>query len=320
VLVTLLVSVLAVGGLVSCSDSAEKPPKPRQTGIRWLSGANGNFPSDMQAWAAFTGRPVGLAIVFTDRHDWPNIVAADWPTGAFTRDKFPGRLSIAQPMFPQDGNEDACAAGDYDGYWRQFGRTLTKFGRGDADVRLGWEFNGDWFWWYPRNVDTWKSCYRRSVAAIRSTAPHVQINWNMTAHRDHLPVSGRNVWDAYPGDDVVDLVSIDAYDSYPASVSQSTWNRQCNVSSGLCTVIKFARDHGKKFAVPEWGLVRSTGGGGDNPYYIEKMYETFAANADQLAYEAYYNNSEGDNVRSSLHNPVLNPRAASRYLELFGAG
>ena len=57
-------------------------------------------------------------------------------------------------------------------------------------------------------------------------------------------------------------------------------------------MIEFARDHGKPFAVPEWGLVRSTGGGGDNPFYIQKMYETFVENADDLAYEAYYNAAE----------------------------
>jgi hypothetical protein len=89
--------------------------------------------------------------------------------------------------------------------------------------------------------------------------------------------------------------------------------------SGLCTVIDFARAHGKRFAVPEWGLVRSGGGGGDNPFYIHKMYDTFAANAKDLAYEAYYNNSEQDNVRSSLHNPNLNPKSSVRYLKLFGA-
>ncbi|WP_018638997.1 hypothetical protein [Parafrankia elaeagni] len=61
------------------------------------------------------------------------------------------------------------------------------------------------------------------------------------------------------------------------------------------------------------------GGGGDNSYYIEKMYELFVANRDILAYEAYYSAGaqEVENVRSAL-TPDLNPDAAQRYLDLFG--
>jgi beta-mannanase len=141
----------------------------------------------------------------------------------------------------------------------------------------------------------------------------------MTAHRDRIPDGSAGVWDVYPGDSYVDVVSIDAYDFFPASVTQKIWDTQCNFQSGLCSVIKFAREHRKPFAVPEWGLVRSSGGGGDNPFFIQKMYEVFAANADILAYEAYYNNAEPDNVRSSLYEPVLNPDSGKRYRELFGA-
>ncbi len=314
-----VLSAVVAATVVACSDQPDLPEKlPR--GVRWSSGANGNYPADVNAWSKFTGRVPDTAILFTDRRDWYHIVAHNWPVGAFTRAEFPGRISVAQPLFPRDGDEGSCARGDYDGHWAEFGRTLTKFGRSDAYVRLGWEFNGDWFWWYVRDAETWKACFRKAATAIRSTAPDVKIEWNMTAHRDHVPEGGAGVWDAYPGDSYVDVVSIDAYDSYPASVTQKIWDAQCHQKAGLCTVIQFAREHGKPFAVPEWGLVRSAGGGGDNPFYIQKMYETFAANADALAYEAYYNNAEPDNVRSSLYEPVLNPDSRQRYLELFGAG
>jgi hypothetical protein len=286
--------------------------------VRWVSGANGNFPVEVNAWAAWTARPVTLAIVFTDRTDWGSITTASWPVDAFNRAAFPGELAVAQPLFPESGDEVACARGEYDGYWARFGRTLVTYGRGDAYVRLGWEFNGDWFWWHVRDPQAWKTCFQKAVAAIRSTAPDAKIDWNMTAHRDRLPGSGADVWSVYPGDSFVDVVSIDAYDSYPPSTTQHIWDAQCRQRSGACTVADFARAHGKRFAVPEWGLVRSTGGGGDNPFYIEKMHELFSANADILAYEAYYNNAEENNVRSSLHNPILNPHASRRYLQLFG--
>ncbi|TCJ31755.1 cellulase family glycosylhydrolase, partial [Parafrankia sp. BMG5.11] len=171
---------------------------------------------------------------------------------------------------------------------------------------------------YPRDTAVWKQCFRQVVTAIRSTSPNVRIDWNMTGHQNRMP-NGGSVWDAYPGDDVVDIVSIDAYDSYPASTTQETFNDNCNSDSGACTVARFARQHGKKFAVPEWGMDHRNGGGGDNPYYVEKMHELFTANQDILSYEAYYSAGaqEAENVQSALALD-LNPKAALRYHELFG--
>ncbi|MEX5631291.1 glycoside hydrolase family 26 protein [Parafrankia sp. FMc2] len=317
----LAVVLLAVSVIVF-TGGEDGPPTthPTTTGVSWASGANANPPNDLGAWEQWVGRPTDIAILFTARTNWETVTQADWPMSDF-RD-YPGALSIAQPLFPRGSNEAACARGEYDGHWRDFGNTLVRNGRPDAIVRLGWEFNGDWFRdWLPRDSGTWKVCFTRAAAALRSTAPQVQIEWNMTAHRDTM-VNGDGVWEAYPGDDVVDIIGIDAYDSSPASMTQKIFNEQCNRPSGVCTVARFAREHGKQFAVAEWGLDRraSAGGGGDNPFYIEKMYEFFLANRDILAYEAYYSASpdENDNVASSLHNPVTNPDSARRYLELFG--
>ncbi|MBX6389009.1 MAG: glycosidase [Frankia sp.] len=344
-----LVCLMGVLGLAACSGSDEPDESPPagqggggeggQGGVTWVSGANGNYPDHIAPWAEWTGRPVGLAMVFTNRDSWESIVSPDWPLSAFTRDKFPGELSIAQPLWPigraqpgacsadqgcmsveeQAAREQACASGEYDQHWQEFGRNLVRYGRGDAYVRLAWEFNGPWFDFDPVNIDTWKACYRRAVTALRSTAPDVRIEWTMTMHRDKLP-NGRNVWDAYPGDEYVDVIGIDYYDMYPPAPTQKIWDRLCKAPSGLCTVVDEARKRGKQFSVPEWGVVSGDGGGGDNPFFIQKMYEVFRANADILAYEAYYNNAEPNNVQSSLVNPVINPKSAERYLELFGAG
>jgi len=327
-LVAVLATLLAAAGLSSCSGGSHHRPSPSVwsnplvtgTGARWVTGANGNFPSEIEPWAAWAGRPVDLAMIFTTRDDWDGVEAPGWPLSAFTRAKWPGQISIAQPLWPDSGgNERDCAAGDYDQHWRQFGRNLLKYGRGDAIVRLGWEFNGDWYDWYPRDVNVWKRCFGRTVTALRATAPDVRIDWTMTMHRDKLPRGG-DVWSAYPGDAYVDIIGIDYYDMFPPAPTQALWDRLCTTPSGLCTVIAQARAHGKKFSVPEWGVVSGDGGGGDNPFFIEKMYAMFQANADVLAYEAYYNNAEADNVRSSLLNPTLNPKSARRYLRLFGAG
>ncbi|EFC84823.1 glycoside hydrolase family 26 protein [Parafrankia sp. EUN1f] len=319
----LAVVLLAVAVIVFTGGDEDVPAThPTTTGVSWTSGANANPPNDLASWEAWVGRPTDVAVVFTARTNWQTITQADWPMSDFRPETYPGQLSIAQPLLAKGSSEAACAAGAYDSHWRDFGATLVRNGRPDAIVRLGWEFNGDWFDpWLPKDTGTWKVCFTRAAAAIRSTAPQVQIEWDMTAHRDTME-NGDNVWEAYPGDDVVDIIGIDAYDSSPASLNQKIFNQQCNRASGVCTVAKFAREHGKKLAVPEWGLDRraSAGGGADNPFYIEKMYEFFVANQDILAYEAYYSASpsEEENVASSLHNPATNPNSAKRYLELFG--
>jgi hypothetical protein len=317
----------ALLALVSCSGgggSSGQPGGGHQPGAtaggnRWVTAANGNAVDAVRQWESFIGRTVGVAVVFTVRDNWGDLVGTTWPITAFPRSAFPGTLSIAQPLFPQNGSLSACAAGAYDGYWAQFGRTLTANDRADSYVRLGWEFNGDWFWWAAYNPAAWKTCFQRAAGAIRSTDPAVRIEWNISAHRDKLP-GGQDLWSVYPGDRYVDVISVDDYDSYPASTDDTIFKRQCDAPSGLCTAVAFARAHGKKLAVPEWGLVRSTGGGGDNPFFIRKMHQFFAANQDILAYEGYYNTAEADNVKSSLRAPVLNPRAAAEYLNLFGTG
>lgn len=326
-LAAVLAAVVGVVGLVVLSSGGSGgggrsggsgPTAPPAAGVTWPSGANANSPHDLAGWERWLGRRSDVAVVFTVRDNWQKIVADDWPLSGFRPDVYAGRVSVAQPLLPKDGNEAACARGDYDADWATFGRTLVRNGRGDAYVRLGWEFNGDWFWWYPRDTATWRTCFQRAVTAIRSTSPGVHIDWNVSAHRNSMP-DGDNVWAAYPGDGFVDVVSVDAYDSYPPSFTRATFDAQCNEDSGACTVARFARAHGKRFAVPEWGVVRSAGGGADNPYFIQKMFELFQANRANLAYEAYFTATDAGNVQSSLIDPPSNPRAAQRYRALFGA-
>nr|MDT0664231.1 glycosyl hydrolase [Micromonospora sp. DSM 115978] len=213
------------------------------------------------------------------------------------------------------------ASGAYNNQWREFGSWLVSQGRADSIVRLAWEFNGDWFAWSVKNDPAnWVPCFRQVVSSIRSTDPQARIDWTINAHSP-------NAFEYYPGDEYVYIIGIDTYDHWPASLDDASWNRQCNQATGLCSMIRFARERGKQFSVAEWGLVatsdtgagRAGQAGGDNPFFIQKMCETFVANADVLAYEAYYNNAEEDNVRSSLVAPVINPRSAEKYLDFYGA-
>ncbi|MDN5933797.1 MAG: hypothetical protein L0I24_22450, partial [Pseudonocardia sp.] len=86
----------------------------------------------------------------------------------------------------------------------------------------------------------------------------------------------------------------------------------CNDSEGLCSVIDFARAHGKGVGVTEWGVISS--GIGDNPVYMEKMFETFMAGADVMEYETYFNE---ENFSTTLDDGA-NPQSAEVYRNLWG--
>ncbi|MCK9923538.1 beta-mannanase [Frankia sp. AgPm24] len=281
------------------------------------------------AWAAFRGRPNDVVVMYTERSSWGAITSPWVGRGTSTFAGYAGTWVLTQPLFPdsgpQKGNLASCAAGDYDSYWRQFGRWLVAQGRGDSFVRLGWEFNGLWFAWAATDPQNWIQCFRHASSAIRSTSPTVRIDWNLNAHGSTTPVGA---FDLYPGDQYVDVIGVDSYDQYPPSPTAAAFDDQCNGDAGLCQVITFARTHNKLFSVPEWGVVsqqgskagRSGAAGGDNPVYVQKMYDTFYHNADILAYEAYFSDAESDNVRSSLVNPNLNPASAVTYQRLWGGG
>jgi hypothetical protein len=297
------------------------------SGLPFKTGINAHREKEWKRWAEWAGRPVDVVTVFTSRNGgWPGITEATWEFDNLA--SFTGKMDFAIPLFPDgSGNLADCAAGRYDAYWKQFAQLLVDHRRGDAYIRPAWEFNGNWF---EGNKATdsalWIQAFRRVVSAIRSVAPAVKIEWVMNAHGSSpgCPPGG-NAWSVYPGDDYVDIIGIDSYDMYPPSHNDAEWNAQCNGIHGICHVIEEARAHHKKFCVPEWGVSNKLpNGGGDNPYFISKMFDLFSANADVLEYEAYFNDSAPDNVRSELYDvqddrpTQINPLSAARYLTLFG--
>ena len=126
---------------------------------------------------------------------------------------------------------------------------------------------------------------------------------------------------AYPGDAYVDYVGADVYDNswiadYRDPVAR--WKDFVTQPYGLQWQSDFATAHGKPMTFPEWGLsTRSDGhGGGDDPYFIQQMYDWISthdvAHADYFEYDA-------PDGRHSLMNGQF-PNAAAKFQALFGAG
>ena len=142
------------------------------------------------------------------------------------------------------------------------------------------------------------------------------FDWTM-----NLGSSAMHADAAYPGNDVVDIVGVDAYDwkwGDAAITPAARWNWILRQTYGLNWVASFAAAHGKRISVPEWGLavhsLMQGGGGGDDPNYVRSMLGWTAAH--HTVYQAYYDEQDcriSNNqfpTSTSAYRSLLAPQAA----------
>jgi hypothetical protein len=225
-----------------------------------------------------------------------------------------GRVAVVGvPMVMKSGGSLAAgASGAYDGHFRGLAQRLVREGQPDAVLRLGWEFNGDWFPWKASvNPTAFASYFRRIVSVMRSVeGERFRFAWN--------PGLGpRNVdLRTWPGDGFVDVVAIDFYDRNYSERTRDPavrWQRFMEGPYGLGWFRDFARQHGKPMAIAEWGLSERSrfGENRDNPYFIQRVAEYVRSHPTM--FHLYFNvrNHEGDFRIQSF------PRAAAVYRQEF---
>lgn len=343
--------VVAVAALVACAscatevvigyaplnahgsvDAGEDAALPLPD-VTWLSGGHpGNDVSMYLELGDWRGRPLAFAHLFPDRASWDGLIAPGWPVDMF--EPFEGFLILSVPPYPEAlGTNLDCAMGAYDDEWARLGTFLIERGRADTILRLGWGPNDlEHEWHVASNADgtanqtdlqNWLDCFRNVVMAVRSTDPEIRIDWTFNAIGSPR-IATFDPYVTYPGDEYVDYVGLEVFDMYPAIRSDEAWQAQCNSPTGLCTLFEFARAHSKPVGIAEWAVVAcdrdgqaTANVGGDNPFFVAKVFETFAANADTLAYEAYFEDGTGE-VCSNLDEGGDNPSTTAKYKELFG--
>ena len=289
--------------------------------LSWRSGAYipGSNPADYDAFAAWRGQPLDVAVDWPARSSWDDIVNPDWLYSAWADTPYTKAFGVAP--IPEDDSSATmagCASGAYDDKWRQFGTNIQSAGLADSTIiRLGWEFNGDWYKWSAKDPAEYVSCWHHIVTAARTTAPGLRWDWTVNRGTSQSLSDPRA---AYPGDDYVDIVGVDSYDMWPGARTQQAWNEQYGGDYGLKFWSDFAQQHGKLLSIPEWGVIPGTsqqgGNGGDNAFYVQKMVEFFRSMGPNLAYESYFNEPDPA-TSSSIFSPNKNPDAASEYRALY---
>jgi hypothetical protein len=225
-----------------------------------------------------TGAPLSQQLDFASADSWDGITGPAWLLQPHATSEL--RLEYSLPMFPETGGNSlaACADGRYDGHWATLAHNLVAAGLADTIVRPGWEFNGDWYPWAAAgHARQFVGCFRHIVTTMRSEPQQqFRFDWNPTVGAAAFPAE-----QAYPGDKYVDYVGVDAYDT-------SSWDRLFGGDHGLRFWSKFAADHHKPMAIPEWGVAGGGGGRGDDPEYVDRMFAFMTTAENHVAYEQYF--------------------------------
>lgn len=152
------------------------------------------------------------------------------------------------------------AAGGFDEHFRRLAQRLVDLKVPDTVLVPGWEMNGTTYTHRcGPDPEAWKTYWKRIVTTMRSV-PGQKFRFDFTPSRglDAVPWTK-----CYPGDDVVDVIGMDAYDQ-PEGKS---FSEQVSEPYGLQEHVDFAKAHNKLISYPEWGLFRN----GDNPDYMRRM-------------------------------------------------
>jgi hypothetical protein len=250
---------------------------------------------------------------FTDHpgadYDWPG-----WLRAGDGRRQLVLTLDLVPHPLAADWRS-AGAAGDFDAYAKVLARNLVAAGMGSAVIRLAHEMNATW---YFDNIGTtaadraaWVGTWRQVVTSMRSVpGAHFQFDWNVSSGYRAVSFA-----DYYPGDGYVDVIGVDQYDSYvDLRHSTGTAQRFSQITAqpdGLDALVAFAEAHHKPVSIPEWGLLDTSAGAGDDPAFVSGI--AGVVRHDEVAYQSYF-----DAGSSHVTRIEDAPRSLAGYRKAFG--
>ncbi len=284
-------------------------------------------PSGIASFAAATGtHPVFAADYLPTDAGWAGMTdpsALSWLLGSWRGTGY--TLVLGVPMIPTDSNGNAQgtlaqgAAGAYDQYFTTLADSLVSYGEGNAVLRLGWEFNGNWYPWSVTDATdaaNFAAYFRNIVTSMRSVPGQAfRFVWN--------PDSGGSFGsytpeEAYPGNAYVDAIGLDVYDQCWSSPStpQNAWTEALTSGWSLDWLAGFAAAEGRPMVFPEWGVMAGGDGYGmgDDPYFIDQ-FGTWIVQHD-VAWTAYFNYDASDGAHDLFDGSF--PATLAEFRSVFG--
>ncbi len=284
----------------------------------------------LPTFAALVGRAtVDCGMVYVSSPDWagwdspwflhysdPNYNWATWVRNSPAND--PRQLIVNTTLIPSslasaDWRAEG-AAGDFNAYDQTLAQNLIGAGLSNAIIVLAPEANGNWEYDSigsgATQIADWIQTWRNTVIAMRSVpGANFRFVWTVNNRVPATPFASY-----YPGDDVVDIIGDDAYDS-GVTDEANDWGEVSGSVDGVDALIAFAQSHGKPIAFPEWGVgVRNAGNlaGGDDPGYLDGFANVIANN--DVAFQSYFFNHEwGTELQQG-------PASLAAYQAAFGDG
>lgn len=211
------------------------------------------------------------------------------------------------PLIPTGATLAAAAAGTYDSHYVSAAQALAATRPQDSVIyiRVGWEFNGNWYPWAAQGLESsYIGAFRKFVAAFRSVSSRFSFEWC---------TNNGGSWDpstAYPGDDVVDIIGTDVYwqTALDGNNPVTAWSGKVYNSWGLNWLQTFAAQRGKPISISEWGIQTDAA-----TLYIDLAYRWFIDH--KVIRQTYWNSSSSFN--GTLSNDQY-PTSGAEFKRLFG--
>jgi beta-mannanase len=305
--------------MMKVAQPSQSAHPPMQYGV-FSGGFNPEAAARYEDWL---GRKSDFNVEFLTETAYTDYVGADgkkvtdsmahlgWLLGVWSQSHRADRnMLFSVPLATkQDRSLAHVAAGQYDDTFENVARAIAKV-YPHAIIRIGWEFNADWYSWSAKGrAQDYVNAFRHVAKIFKSASHDFTIDWCP----DHGFSANMPADTAYPGDDVVDVIGMDFYNDYRwgnyKDDPEKRWEWYKTFSYGLDWQVKFAAAHNKPMSMPEWGVNR------DDPLFISKVHD-WLTNHD-FAYEAYWNSNSA--FAGALSNNQY-PNAAAAYKRLFSAG
>ncbi|GIG29363.1 glycoside hydrolase family 26 protein [Cellulomonas marina] len=308
-----LAATVAFGGLAVATSPAASANDAEPIATRTLSGAyvGARNLTGLKNFETFRGATASIATDFVDGSTWSTIANPTWLMSGWRNTGY--HVAYAVPMLPATGGSiQEGATGAYNASWKTLATNLVAYSEQDAIVRIGWEMNGTWMRWSAVDDPAAYVAYWRQIVDTMRSVPGQDFVFEWAPNLGQ-GAAGFNKESAYPGDAYVDLVGASVYDqswslNKPGD-EVKRWTSMVTMSGGMQWQADFARAHGKRASLSEWGLSQRCdgNGGGDDPYFVEQILKF--ADANDYYYESYFNRNMSE---CEVHQITNGPFEAAR--------